>query len=65
MITQEVKIQGQFSLEVPIEWTKEDMEKRIFNFCPIKLLSSEGTFKSNLEIIDIEEEDAIYGAEEC
>ena len=58
--TQEIHIQAQITLEVPIELSKKGLEL-MFNGCLIRIDSNKGVYISKLEIIEIEEEVQIYG----
>jgi acetolactate synthase small subunit len=61
--TQEVRITVQITVNAPIEYTKEDLEK-LFDCAAVKIYTGYLYWESHLEIISIEEEDELYNKEE-
>ena len=68
MNTQEIRIQAQITLEVPIELSKGELLKK-FDGAELTIVSQSSRFNlkefwnSHLDIIEIEEEAQIYGNE--
>jgi len=64
MTTQEIRIQAQITLEVPIELSKEGLYN-LFEDAKISIVDNYNeTHSSFLDIIEIEEEAQIYGTED-